>query len=121
MDGWWTLAAGDIELSGPSVTRRGPCDGCQGIASPSIVDPSLKRLVKRQVHSSYLRLSLLLVNEDDERVPPGRCARWLILLFALSVARGARPRLLGGAIGRRRPPGDRPRRHARIATPSPPR
>jgi hypothetical protein len=36
MDGWWTLAAGDIELSGPSGTRR---DGYQGIASPPIVDP----------------------------------------------------------------------------------
>src|SRR5260370_4637645 len=120
MDGWWTLAAGDIELSGPSVTRRGPCDGCQGIASPSIVDPSLKRLVKRQVHSSYLRLSLLLVNEDDERVPPGRCARWLILLFALSVARDARPRMMGDAIGRRRHLRHGPRRQPRIDTRSPP-
>jgi len=36
MDGWWTLAAGDIERSGPSDPRR---DGYQGIASPPIVDP----------------------------------------------------------------------------------
>src|SRR5438128_1885156 len=117
MDGWWTLAAGDIERAGPSGTRR---DGDQGIASPPIVDPSLKRLVKRQVHSSYLRLSLLLVNEDDERVPPGRCARWLILLFALSVARDARPRMMGDAIGRRRHLRHGPRRQPRIDTRSPP-
>jgi hypothetical protein len=36
MDGWWTLAAGDIELAGWSVTRR---DGYQGMVSPPIVDP----------------------------------------------------------------------------------
>ena len=39
MDGWWTLAAGDVELSGPAVARRGSGDGYQGMAAPSIVDP----------------------------------------------------------------------------------
>ncbi len=36
MDGWWTLAAGDIDFSGPVVTRK---NGYQGIASPPIIDP----------------------------------------------------------------------------------
>ena len=48
---------------------------------------SLKQLVKRTVRWSYHVLSLVLVCEDDGRACVGaRCARCVILPFALSLA-----------------------------------
>src|SRR5216117_4057915 len=54
---------------------------------------SLKRFVKSTARGSFqLLLSLLLLDENDRRAcGRARCARFVILLFALSVASGDSP------------------------------
>jgi hypothetical protein len=92
-----------------------------GSARPrSIAFSSLKRLVKRKVRWSYHVLSLVLVCEDDGRVCRARCARCVILLFALSVASGNSPAHDGDAIGRRRHLGHGPQHQPRTSSRSPP-
>src|SRR5258708_33420467 len=58
-----------------------------------IESSSLKRFVKSTARGSFqLLLSLLLLDENDRRAcGRARCARFVILLFALSVASGDSP------------------------------
>ena len=58
-----------------------------------IASSSLKRFVKSTARGSFqLLLSLLLLDENDRRAcGRARCARFVILLFALSVASGDSP------------------------------
>src|SRR6267143_3293098 len=59
----------------------------------TIASSSLKRFVKSNARGSFqLLLSLLLLDENDRRAcGRARCARFVILLFALSVASGDSP------------------------------
>src|SRR3989442_13311689 len=93
-----------LPLRRPSPARpREPClapparrvqeDGAPAEASHDGSLLLLKRFVKSTARGSFqLLLSLLLLDENDRRAcGRARCARFVILLFALSVASGDSP------------------------------